>query len=362
MPKNMQRWLLATTTALLIVHAVVAAPAGAERLQQQHRDGFLVWLHSLESTVQARAEHRLDEAQPAYPFGLLGDLTVVLADSSSLLTVARVLDDLESRPRLLQEPSEKTALHAITRARNYRHIAEYDTALAWYDEARRRDTSGEFQDGLLTEVLATAVAASDSVRVGQYLDHILVAADLSSHAIDLELAHRFLIARGDTSGIDALNADLGGRLDALPPEVVFWHAFALSWRGRWGASLDQLLELVRHEGRSLGLGEAQRTWVLVAIADQLVITGHRGEAAPLYRALAESGLPGAADWARCQAAVMDFLDGQFLDAGTALEAICKQRQEFPWRSYACAMSQLSDEMERLRSEGTRHGVASHFER
>lgn len=362
MTRFTQRWPLAATIAILVAQALIVTPAAAERLQQRHRDGFLVWLHSLESTAQARAERNLDEAPPAYPFGLLDDLAVVLADSSSLVTVAQVLDDLESRPRLLQEPSEKTVLHAVTRARNYRHIAEYDTALAWYDEARRRDARGEFQDGLLTETLATAVAANDSVRVRKYLDDVLIAADLATHAVDLELAHRYFIACGDTASIDALNADLSGRLNALPPALVYWHAFALSWRGHWEASLDRLLGLVEHEGRSLGLGEAQRTWVLVAIADQLVITGHRDEAAALYLTLAESGLAGAADWARCQVAVIDFLDGRFLEAGTALEALCSQRQEFPWRAYACGMSQLSDEMERLRSEGTRHGVASHFER
>lgn len=357
MPKIKQRWLLTATIAILVTQATAA-----ERLEQRHREGFLVWLHSLEATVQARAERQDEEVAPVYPFGLLGDLAVVLADSSSLLTVAQVLDDLESRPRLLQESSEKTVLHAVTRARNYRHIAEYDTALAWYDEARRRDDRGEFQDGLLTESLATAVAATDSVRVRKYLDDVLVASDLTAHTVDLELAYRFLIAHADTGAIDALNADLAGRLNALPPELVFWHAFALSWRGQWAASLDRLLELVQHEGHSLGLGEAQRTWVLVAVADQLVITGRRDEAAPLYLTLAESGLAGAASWARCQAAVIDFLDGRFLDAGTAFEELCSQRQDFPWRAYACGMSQLSDEMERLRSEGTRHGVASHFER
>lgn len=362
MPKNDHGWLLAGMIIILVAQASLPAAAEASRLEPRHRDGILVWLHSLEATVQARLDRQDAEALPTYPFGLLDDLEVVLADSTSLLTVARVLDDLESRPRLLQEPSEKTPLHALTRARNHRHIAEYDTALAWYAEARRRDASGELHDNLLTEMLATAVAAGDSLLVTRCLDDVLAASDLAPHVVDLQLAHRFLIAHADTAAIDALNADLQGRVAPLPAELVFWHAFALSWRGQWDASLDQLLALIEHEGRSLGLDEAQRTWALVAIADQLVVTGHQDEAAPLYQALADSGLPGAADWARCQGAVLAFLDGRFLEAGTVLEELCAQRDEFPWRAYACGMSRLSDEMQRLRSEGTSHGVASHFER
>ncbi|MEZ4388771.1 MAG: hypothetical protein R3D98_14605 [Candidatus Krumholzibacteriia bacterium] len=339
-----------------------AAPAAGLSMDPDQRDGYRVWLHNLEAGVAARQERGVAEVVARFPFGLLADERAGLADTLSLRVVARELGELESRPRLLQEPAERTALHAVTRARNYRNIAEYDSALAWYGEALRRDRDAAFAEELVPETMATAAAAGDSAVFAGRLADVLDAGRPYDHLVELRLAHRFFLAEDDTLGLDRLIAALADSAGPLPDDLGYWQALALSRRGRWQESLDRLLDLVGLEGRSLGLAEAQRTWVLVAIPDLLVITGHNDEAAPLYRALAESELPGAREWARCQVAVLDFLDGDYLAAGTTLGELCSQREAFPWRAYACGMSQLSDEMQRLRNEGREHGAASHFER
>lgn len=360
MPKLTQKLLVLTAILAWMVLSVPATSHATPRLSLEQRDGYRVWLHSLETTARTRADRSTDERRSLFPFGALAFGS--LADSTSLVAVARELDNLESRPRLLQEPSSKTPLFAITRARNHRHVAEFDTALAWYDEAARRDSTGAFARELGPETILVAAAAGDSSRVANGLARVLSSRNLANHRLELSVAHRFFIARHDTASADRLVQALAPHGDVLTGQLGFWHALTLSWRGQWDRSLDLLLDLTGTDGLSLGLSEQQRAWVLVAIPDLLVVTGHRAEAGPLYRALGASNLSGAAEWASCQAAVLDFLDGRFLDAGTAFEELCGQKDSFPWRAYACQMSELSDQMERLRKEGHENGAASHYQR
>ena len=49
-------------------------------------------------------------------------------------------------------------------------------------------------------------------------------------------------------------------------------------------------------------------------------------------------------------------------AGTAFEDLCENDDNTLWRDYACGMATLSDEMERLRSEGEPHGAAALYQR
>lgn len=330
----------------------------AARLDQADRDGYRLWLHNLETTL---ARQQASASVSAFPFGLLDDVADVRVDSLSLLVVAREMEDLESRPRILQEPAEKTALHALVRARNHRNLAEFDTALAWYRQTAQRDSSAAFGHELGPETLATAAAAGDSAAVARHLARVTASARPADHATELVLGYRYLIAHADTLGIDRLAAAVAANPDGVSGDLAFWHAFALGQRGRWDESLDWLCGLVADRGRPHGLTVKQRAWVLAAIPDQLVLTGHVAEAAPLYRALAAADLPAASDWARCQAAVIDFLAGRYLEAATVFEDLCERRKAHAWRAYACGMSQISEEMERLRNEGSAHGAASHYD-
>ncbi|MBD3221070.1 hypothetical protein GF314_07475 [bacterium] len=350
--------------AWLFVVGPVAGDAQTMRLSPEEREGYRVWLHNLETTVASRADRQGDETVARFPFGVIEGHEAARRDTTSLLAVARELNELEALPRILQEPARKTALHAITRARNHAHIAEFDTALVWYEIAARRDSAGAFTRELGPEAMAVAVATGDSVATTRRLLAMLGARDLTSRGTELTLAYRHLVASRDTANVDLLIAEVEQHVDfaSAPGELIYWHAFALNWRERWDESLDHLAGLLARGGQSHGLTEAQRTWVLVAVADQLMITGHLGEAAPMYRALAGTDLAGARDWARCQAAAIDFLSGRYLEAGTVFEQLCDQREPLPWRAYACGMAQLSDEMERLRSKGRDHGAVAHFER
>lgn len=349
--------------AAVLAGCMVLVPARAhsdEGLTDAQRDGYRVWLHSVEKSATARQDAGVPEVLLEYPLGALDGLARGAGDTLSLLVVARELNDLESRPRLLQEPMQRTALHALMRARNHGQIAEFDTALAWFEAAAARDTAGAFIHELGPEAMATASAAGDSTAVMRQLLSSVFGRDPGVYRNQLILAYRFAIARHDTANMRLLTREIALATDVADPELDFWHAMALSNLQQWPQCLDRLLSIVSSGAASHGLSEAQRAWVLVAIPDLLVLTGRAHDAEPLYRVLSESPVPGAREWAACQVAVLDFLAGRFLEAGTALEQLCKQNDPFPWRSYACGMSELSDEMERLRREGQDHGAAAHY--
>ncbi len=348
-------------SATVLLAAVAGAPG--QDLAAAEEEGYLVWLRSLEATVAARQEAGQPESRPLYPFGLLAGLADGPAGvDSTLAAVAAALDELESRPRLLQEPRPLVPLHALNRARNYRAVAEFDSALAWYEEAARRDRTGDHAAEVAAERLATAVAAGDSITVTRLVLDLAGSRALATRPRQLELAYRFFLARADSANLELLVRESEAQ-DAVPHgRPAYWHAVALDRLGHWDRSLDLLLGLVTAGGVSHGLTEDQRAWVLTTIPDHLVILDREAAAEPLYRELAASDLPAAAVWGRCQVAALDFLAGRFLEAGTAFEDLCRADANELWRDYACGMATLSDEMERLRTEGEPHGAAALYQR
>ncbi|HOX26449.1 MAG TPA: hypothetical protein PLL30_07685 [Candidatus Krumholzibacteria bacterium] len=344
----------------LALCAVTAPRAGASLTADQVND-YLVWLHSLESTLAARAATGQAEHRSLFPAGL----ATAAADTTQgpdLAAVVAALEEVEGRPRVLQEPASRQPLHALGRARSYASIAEFDSALVWYDEALRRDTTGEYADEFGREAMAAAIAAGDSVAVTRRFLRVLGGRDLAAHAAELELAYRYFVSRGDATNLDLLVRSAATQPDALRGRLAYWQAFALSWLGRHAESLEALAALLVSDGVSFGLDEAQRAWVLVAVPDLLLLSGDSESAETLYRALAASSVPGAADWAACQVAAIEFLAGRFLAAGTAFERLCQQTADLEWREYACKMAALSGEMERLRDEGELHGAAAYDQR
>jgi len=334
----------------------------AEGLTDAECDGYLVWLHSLETTIAAREANGRPEARLLFPTGVLATAGQDSQATNELRQVALALGVLEAKPRLLQEPSRHTTLHALNRARNYAHLAEYDSALIWYEAAAQRDSAGEYTATVGLETLVAAAAEGDSVRVVRQLLSLVGSGDLAGRRSELELSYRFLVARADTTNVELVVRAMAARPELLHGRLAYWQAFSLAWLGRWEASLGQLRGLLVGGGHSQGLAEDQRTWVLVAVPDLLLLTGQTAAATPLYRALAASSIETAAGWATCQAAALDFLAGDYLTAGTAFERICVGSGDGTWRAYACSMAELSDEMERLRFEGEPHGVAVYYQR
>jgi len=343
--------------------ALLSGAAPAATLTAAQQDGYFVWLHSLEATIAARAASGQPEQRLVFPHGLLPAVEAAEPPADGgLLTVARALAEIESRPRLLQEPSRRTTLHALGRARSYVHLAEYDSALVWYAEAAARDTSGEYARELGLEAMVTAVAANDSLAVTHRALGLLGGADLAARTGELELAYRFFVGRADSVNLDLVVRKAAAHPELLQGRIAYWQAFALSWLGRHAESLAALAGLVAEGGLSYGLDESQRAWVLVAIPDLLWLGGAPAEAEPLYRALAASTVPEASDWGACQAAALDFLDGRYLAAGTVFERLCGQNGNLPWRDYACQMAALSDELARSHREGESHGTAACYQR
>ncbi len=344
--------------ALAIFAVWNGAAFGGQELSDAERDGYLIWLHALEATIASREAADLPETRPLYPRDPEHDGETLAA---SMADVARALAEIEARPRLLQEPGSRSPLHALNRARNHAHLAEYDSALVWYAVVAQRDTLGEFAIDLGRETMAAAVAAGADQVVRQRLTALRRAADTGARELELEIGLRFLIARADTASLTALVDQLGASDAAWSGRLRYWQAFSLSWLGRWSASLAVLRGMVVSDGLSHGLDERQRAWVLAAIPDQMLLSGRRHEATPLYRALAASSIPEVALWAACQAAASDLLDGHFLKAGTALEGLCSRQDNAVWRQYACQLARLSDELQRLQAEGRPHGAAVYYE-
>lgn len=347
--------LLLILTGPLPVGSSRAPAAGLTAAEQ---DGYLIWLHALEETVAGREAAGQPEIRPLYP--RLEPLSASWSPEG-LLDVARALEEIESRPRLLQEPAGASSLHALNRARNHLHLAQYDSALVWFAEAAARDSQGTHGDELGRLAMAAAAAVrSDEVVAGR-LDELRRRPDLTGQAAELEIGFRYLLARSDTLGVQDLVDALQRREDELTGRLRYWQAFGLNWLGRWSESLAHLRRLLLIDGHSHGLDEGQRAWVLVAVPDQILLLGDRKAAQPLYRALAASTVPEASVWAACQDAACDLLDGRFLDAGTALERLCSRKENEVWRQYACRLAELSDELERLRNEGRSHGADAYYQ-
>jgi hypothetical protein len=340
--------------------SAVAAPATAANLTDAEINGYLIWLHALEETIAARLATGRPEPRGLFPYhheSLAGTW------QETLLDVAHALEELEARPRLLQEPPGRPPLPALNRARNLAHLAAHDSALVWYLAAARRDSTGEALGDIGEEIMAAAVAAGEAAVVRQRLQRILGAGGPhdETQVREVELACRFQIARGDTAGLTDLVAQLARQPAWRQSSLGYWEAFSLSWLGRWSESLAVLRGLLTGDGRAFGLDESERAWVLMAVPDQLLLLGDHQIAHGLYRALGASTVPEASAWAACQAAALDLLAGDFLRAGAAFERLCRRSDNSHWRRYACDMARLSDELERLRSEGRPHGIAGLYQ-
>ena len=357
-----ERLVSESCSLMLMVALGVAAAvpvAMTAELTDTQQQAYLIWLHSLEAELATREVAETPETRPLYPeAGLLQQN----ASAQSLLEVAAALNDLEGRPRLLQEPPGRSPLHALNRARSHANIAEHDSALVWYVEAVRRDSTGDRTGDVGPEIMAAAIAAGDAEHVRRRLGVALEADGPhgSAEQLEVELACRFLLARADTVALQALVFSLGKQPHLGEGRLAFWQAYVRSWLGHWPQSFAILTGLLGGDGRTHGLDTGQRAWVLTAMADQLLLLGDRTTAHGLYRALAASTIPEAAVWAACQVAALDFLEGRYLAAGNAFEQLCSRADNTTWRRYACDMARLSDEMERLRSEGAPYGTAAFY--
>jgi ribosomal protein L18E len=346
-------------------------PARSEGLTDAEFTGYLAWLESIVSP--APADSGLAEPQRLYPFDLAGDDGAGFAAAAPhnadgepgeggqeaaaadvLIVTGRSLIDLEHE---LRRPSARrgvSAHEALLAARQYRHAAEYDSALAWYRRADARDTRRELRAQIALETIATAVALGDSAVVARS-----VLASLAGYPGEVEtvIALRYLIAHRDEVNLGRVVAAVAQR-EIQDPALEVWLAYAHSTLGDWPACLDGLRALLARGGPDAEMSAPLRAWVLVAVPDMLFLAGDHEGAGALYRALAASEIPGVVPWARLQVASLDLLGGRHAAASSAFATLCADEAAAPWRVFACEMAKHSENLTRFGVEAKADGTAN----
>jgi len=348
------------TGALIVLAALLLGPVGTtarssvEPLSRQEWDGCLEWLHALEQENSLVTEQGIEPAHALFPFGVS---SVPESDPVPYrhLTIAKALAVLEGQ---FPDPEASTGLKpliALANARNYVHVAEFDTALIWFDSAARLDTQGEFAQELAEETLLTAMAADDSVRVRRELGHCDSGLDVTHRSLAVP-GLRWALTSGDTlllrNVCDLVLAAPGDRSG----KESYWLARGYHHLGRIQTTYSILRNLVKGGGLSLGLIPEDRTWVLTTLADLSLRLGLEVQARRLYSAMMESPLENVNLWATYQLAGMDMNEGNYLAAGTGFGSVCRARVEGAWHDQACALAKVTEELERIRREGKPYGA------
>jgi hypothetical protein len=340
----------------LVTAAAQAEPVGTAPLNRVEADGFLIWLHSLEQTVAAREAAGQEETLVLYPFDLL------LEPGSEArpyhhLAVGRALTENEQetgRTKL----TLAGAGHALSMARNYLYVSEYDSAQVWLERSATLDTAGAFRGETGHEILAAAIADGDSTQIATRLDAVVNGSDVQGHEREVVLALRFLAVERQDDLLDALLARLGARAGTLSGRVRYWYAFGLACRERWGESLVQIRRLLSEEGLSSGLSEDQRAWILTALPDLLFLVGEPGTARELYGVLERSELAAVRRRAAFQLGCLDLIDARYDRAATRFTRLCESRSAASWSAQACDLAAMARELNRILAEGEAYGAAA----
>lgn len=345
-------------TALAVVFLLAgAATGGTYRLTDSARTRYLQWLHSLEKTVAAREDGGQAEQRLLFPFdvpdwgGEDPQPYRHLAIGKAVLELEKVWSDRGRYP---------APLAALSHARNYVNLSEYDSALVWFEITARADTAGRFREDVARESLAAALAAGDSLAAARHLTGALGATTVASRAEEIVLAYRWLLANRDARSLDHLIQKVAAEDTLLTPHLRFWHARALGWRERHAACLDQLARLVAAGGLSLGLDEQERTWVLTKVPDLYLMLGDLEAARDLYGVLAASQLEEVSLWGAYQLAGTDLMSADFTAAVSGYRRVCEGKRYGTWQDHACANAALAENLERLRAEGEPYGAAAFY--
>jgi hypothetical protein len=357
--RNKKSSALYLVLGCLLASSAAAGAENAAPLTQQESDGYLQWLHSLEKTVTAREESGISEANLLYPFDLPGWDTGETTPYRHL-AISKALAMLETEYPGDSRDKIASAFLALSAARNYMNLSEYDSALVWFDISTDLDKEGHFRLEIGRERLGAALAAGDSLSMVELTTNTLGTSDLTGREVELTLVYRWLMCNWDAPTVDLLIKKVEGQEGLLTDRLLFWHAFALTWRQEYGRSLDHVRHLVQSGGLSRDLSESQRAWVLGAVPDLLYLLDNPKEAAPLYQALAECSIPTLNSWGQYQTANMAFLNSQYLLASQGFETVCKGKRAGSFQDHACAMVDLAVELQRIQSEGKPYGTAAFF--
>ena len=356
--KKMTR-LFTCVLGLAVVLGAGSPAAGPTAMSQAETDGYLQWLYSLEKSVGARAESALGEANLLYPF----DLPAWDLDDPRPyrhLSISKAVTELEAQWNTRGNGNLNSTLMALANARNYVNLSEYDSALVWYQVAAGLDSTGSFQHEIATEGLACAVSANDSLSMARLVAGTLSRLEIAGREQELVLAYRWLLTDADSTSLQKMVDKVGASSAELPARLRFWHAYALNRIGRREDCLVELRQLLLNGGLSLDLAENQRSWVLVAVADTYFLLGDNSTARTLYGKLAVCGVSPLRMWGKHQTAGLDFIDNLYLRAGNGFQEVCEGTRYGAWQDHACAMVDITRELERIKAEGEPYGVANFY--
>ncbi len=333
--------------------------AQAAGLSNKESDGYLQWLHSLEKTMESRAAAGIEEGNLLYPFDLPGWEGEEIRPYRHL-SISKAISELEREWQLRGGEKTTSPLIALSNARNYLNLSEYDSALVWFDKASALDQEGNFKREISRERLATATANRDSLAILTSITNTIGKSSVTGNESEFILALRWLLIQKDSESLDLVLQKIKTDEGNLPDRLRFWVAYSLAWRKHREEAMTHLRILIGSGGLSRDLTENQRSWVLFAIPDFLFLAGDEASAAQLYEILAHSPLPDLCTWGRYQVANIDFLHGRYLRASEGFNRVCEAERKGSWQDQACAMAEVAKEIERIKSEGEPYGAGSFY--
>lgn len=346
--------LLVTVWAL----GLAAGPASAG-LSDRESDGYLQWLHSLEKAVEGREAQDLAEGNLLFPFDRPGWQSLEVQPYRHL-SISKAVGELEREWLLRGEDRTESPLVALSNARNYLNLSEFDSALVWYDKAAELDKDSNFRREIGWEKMAAATALSDSLAVLECITNTIGSSTVTGQENEYILALRWLLVTRDRETLTLVLQKIQQEKANLPDRLRYWVAYALAWTDQREPSLAHLKVLIRSGGLSRDLSEGQRAWVLLAIPDFLFLDGQQEAARELYEVLAVSTLPKVSSWGHYQVANLDLLDGRYLRASEGFKRVCEAKRQGSWQDHACEMTNLAAEIERLKSEGEPYGAGAFY--
>jgi len=344
---------------LLLAGMWIGVAAAVAPFEDKESDGYLQWLHSLEQTTQAREEVEAPEGNLLFPFNRPGWDTTEDKPYRHL-AISKAIMELEAQWLLRGGNREKSALVALSHARNYTNLSEYDSALVWYQAAADLDTLRLFQREIGWENMAASAASGDSLNLAQLITNTMGSSDLQGREQELVLAFRWLLTTLDSDSLKLLLKKVESQPELVSGEIKFWTAYSQSWLGSYDQCLHNLRGIIKNGGLSEGLTEGQRQWVLSAIPDLYFLLGDSEQSRSLYEVLLLSSLDNLQLWARYQLGNLAFLEADYKTASGAYGVVCEAKRMGSWQDNACEMATLATELNRIKKQGEPYGTASFY--
>jgi hypothetical protein len=93
----------------------------------------------------------------------------------------------------------------------------------------------------------------------------------------------------------------------------------------------------------------------------MFLLGAKEQSRELYEPLTLSGLDQLKTWSTYQLANLDFLNSNFGKAASGFGLVCEAKRLGSWQDHACDLSDLANELDRIRSEGDAYGTAQFYQ-